>query len=356
MSNPLRKRAQEINEMERGEEIEREFMAQLDAYYSSPASSFYDSKLERKFYEQKLRHLGYTPYPDDGLINFGASGTDKCDLEVYYRNQKIKPEKSDDLPFRGRQRRLGTAVIDFVQLDIIHMPLRLGKAAKFRFKETNKGEFGFEDAAQKRKVFSVKMDDGYSCEFAITCKPDGIMEYGGSTLIFEYKTRATGIKTMNSRLDFQGADPNHVRQVVAESLVYGIDEAIILYESAQKPSWYSDEENKSVTKGNKTWKDGYPVKDMRCFYIYVTDEMKSQLLHDLASQARLVYENQKPQVTVDMTSKCGFCSFRNHCREDISKENLETLQEIESRMSKSHMAGKRDHRYLLEYLEGANDE
>ena len=52
-----------------GEQLAIDFMAQMDAYYSLPSSSFYDNKIERKFLEQKLRHIGFKPYPDDGLGN-----------------------------------------------------------------------------------------------------------------------------------------------------------------------------------------------------------------------------------------------------------------------------------------------
>ncbi|MBA4542052.1 hypothetical protein H1164_03935 [Thermoactinomyces daqus] len=254
----------------RGDRIVREFLEQLDMYYSHPKSNFYIERIEREFYEQKLQHLTFQPYPNDGLVTFGASGTDKCDREVYYRNQKEKPEKREDIPFRGRQRRQGTAIVDYVQLDLLHMPERLGDKAKFTVARTKSGEFAFEDAVKHRAVFTVRLPDGYVCKFAITAKPDGILEYEGRRLLFEYKTKATGIKSMNQKLDYSGPDGHHIDQVVAESLVFGIREGIILYESTQKPSWFSDEEKKSVSKGQKTWIDGKPLADLRAFYFSVT--------------------------------------------------------------------------------------
>lgn len=334
---------------ERARKIEREFAEQLDAYYASPTSGFHDNAIARKFYEQKLRHLAFKPYPNDGLVTFGASGTDKCDLEVFFRNQKIKPQKSDDLPFRGRQRRQGSAIIEYVQLDLVHMRKRLGDAAKFTVATTDDGEFAFEDAAQQRVVFEY---DGV--KFAITAKPDGIMTYvdDKSRLLFEYKTKASGIRAMNSKLDYTGPQADHLRQVTAESLVFGIREGILLYESTQKPAWFSDEDNASVTKGAKTWRDGTPIPDIRPFYFYITDEMQEALLRDLARQARVVYEGEKPNVTADMTTKCGFCAFfGGHCQASLSAENLAELQTVESRMARSTLAGKRDHRSLRAYLD-----
>jgi len=334
---------------ERARKIEREFAEQLDAYYASPASGFHDNAITRKFYEQKLRYLTFKPYPDDGLVTFGASGTDKCDLEVFFRNQKVKPQKSDDLPFRGRQRRQGSAIIEYVQLDLVHMRKRLGDRAKFTvLEDALKGEWMFEDAAQQRVVIEY---DGV--RFAITAKPDGILTYADddSRLLFEYKTKATGIRAMNSKLDYGGPQADHLRQVTAESLVFGIREGILLYESTQKPSWFSDEDNASVTKGAKTWRDGTPIPDIRPFYFYVTDEMQEALLRDLARQARIVYEGEKPDVTADMTKKCGFCPyFGGHCQASLSAENLAELQAIEARMARSSLAGKQDHRSLRNYL------
>jgi hypothetical protein len=348
----LRERHEARNEENIGERIEREFIEQLNMYYAHPKSSFYIDRVERKFYEQKLRHLEFKPYPNDGVITFGASGTDKCDREIYYRNQKIKPEKREDVPFRGRQRRQGTAIVDYVQLDLLQMPEILGDAAKFRFAKLPSGEYAFEDAAQRRAVFTVRLPDGYVCKLAITAKPDGILEYEGRRLLFEYKTKATGLRAMTQKLDYKGPDDHHIDQVVAESLVFGIREGIILYESTQKPSWFSDEDRKSVSKGQKTWANGEPLADLRAFYFCVTEEQQRKLLAKLALQARNVYENVKPDVTVEMTGKCGFCPYFGHCQRDLSADNLEKLRDAEKRYAKSRLAGNADHRNLREYLAG----
>jgi hypothetical protein len=327
-----------------------------------PSTSFYDDAITLRFYEQKLRYLRYIPYPNDGLVTFGASGTAMCDRQIVFKNAKVKTQKSDDLPFRGRQRRIGNAAVDYLQLDIVHMRKRLGKDAKFTMAErptyylddgeTLITEWNFEDAAQTRTVFEEpNPDTGEPIRFAITAKPDGILDYeDGSRVIFEYKTKASGIRAMNGKLDFKGAQDDHIRQITAESLVFGIREAIIVYESTQKPAWFNDEDNANVTKGQKTWKDGAPIPDIRAFYVYVTDAMQEALLADLARQAALVYSGETPDVTVAMTDKCGFCQFRAHCRATISDDNLARLQTAEESYAASRFAGKAEHRRLREYL------
>lgn len=359
----------ESSAKKRGDTLVREFLAQLDAYYASPASSFYDDAISRRYYEQKLRYLRYIPYPDDGLITFGASGTNMCDRQLSFKNANIRVEKSDDLPFRGRQRRSGTAIVDYLQLDIVHMPKRLSKAAKFRMAEhsipsddpdepaTYYTEWYFEESAQTRRVFThPHPETGELVTFAITAKPDGILDYtpDGRRILFEYKTKASGLRAMNGKLDYKGAQDDHKRQVTAESLVFGLDDVIIAYESTQKPAWFDDADNSGVTKGQKTWENGKPRPDIRAFYVEVTEDMRNALLSDLARQAALVYESKRtgcvPAVTVDMTQSCGFCAYGAHCRATLTEGNRALLERVEAQMAASHMAGKAEHRNLRNYL------
>jgi hypothetical protein len=343
----LRKQTAESNALTRGEQIERDFLEQIDAYYSSPASSFHDNAIAKRFYTQRLNHLGWKPYPKDGLVTFGASGTGMCDRQIVFKNGGTKPEKSDDLPSRGRQRRQGSAIIEYLQLDIAHMQKRLGDRAKFVFVETKNGEYAMEDAAQSRKVIEHN-----GVQFAITAKPDGILQYGDDRLIFEYKTKATGITEMNGKLDFKGIQDDHFRQLIASSIVFGIREGLIAYESTQKPSWFSDEENKNVPKTRKTWRDGSPVSDFRPFHFYVTDEMQTELLDDLARQAKLVYAKEVPEMTVEFTGKCGFCPFTAHCKSLLTDDEKALLFSVEENYAKHpKMNGNYAHRNLRNYLD-----
>lgn len=331
-----------------GARIEREFIEQLNAYYAHPDSSFYDEEIERAFWEQKLRHVRFKSYPNDGLVTFGASQVDKCDREIYFKYSRAPKVKRHDIPFRGRQRRQGTAIVDYLQLDLVHMPVRLGDV-KFTVAKTKTGEWAFEDAAQHRRVFTVPLD-GEKIKFAVTAKPDGILEYEGRRLLLEFKTKATGIKQMNQKLSYTGPEYHHRAQVIAESLVFGIREALILYESTQKPSWFSDEENR-VPKYQKTWENGEPIADIRVFYIRIDPEEQRELLEHLARQAKLVYDKTLPDVTVDMTQKCGFCPyFGAHCHKMLTKENYDALKLAERRFATSTAAGFYAHRQLQAYL------
>jgi hypothetical protein len=329
------------------QQLANEFINQMDAYYASPSSSFHDNAIARRFYQQRLNHLVFKPYPNDGLVTFGASGTNKCDREIVYKNAKVKTEKTDDLPSRGRQRRVGSAIIEYFQLDLVHMKKRLGDKALFTVAETKTGEYAFEDAAQVRKIFEHN-----GVKFAITAKPDGILDYENKKILFEYKTKATGIIEMNSKLDFSGAQDDHLQQVTAESLVFGIREGLIVYESTQKPSWFSDEDKKNVPKTRKTWKDGKPIPDLRAEYFYVTDEMQTALLDNLAKQATLVYSQEVPEIEFDMTQKCGFCPFTVHCKKTLTDAEKAKLRSIDELMANSHLGGKYQHNNLRNYLEG----
>lgn len=333
---------------EEGAELAAQFIEQMDAYYAAPSASFHDDRISKRFYEQRLSHIGFKPYPNDGLVTFGASGTGKCDREIVFKNAKVKTEKTPDIPFRSRQRRVGSAVIEYYQLDLAHMPKRLGKQALFTLLETKTGEYAMEDAVQVRQVIEHN-----GVKFAITVKPDGILNYAPDTdrrFILEYKTKASGVVEMNGKLDFSGAQADHLRQVTAEAIVYGINEGFIVYESMHKPAWFSDEERKNVPKTRKTWRNGEPMLDMRAMYFYITEEMKRELLDDLARQAELVYNGEIPDMAVEFTSKCGFCPFKAHCKSILTDGELTQLQEIEAKMAASPMAGKREHTDLRNYL------
>ena len=333
---------------EEGTQLAADFIAQMDRYYSAPSASFHDDKVARKFYEQRLNHLGYKPYPNDGLITASASQTNLCDRQFVFKYAKVRTEKTPDIPFRSRQRRVGSAVIEYLQLDLAHMPKRLGKDAVFTLATLPNGELAVEDAVQVRQVIEHN-----GVKFAITVKPDGILDYAGEEgrrFIFEYKTKASGVVEMNGKLDYSGAQADHLRQVTAEAIVYGINEGFIVYESMHKPAWFSDEERKNVPKTRKTWRNGEPVPDMRVIYFYITEEMKTALLDDLARQAELVYNGEIPIMTVDMTSKCGFCPFKAHCKSILTDAELTHLRDVEKRYRKSSGAGKRVHTDLLNYL------
>lgn len=337
-----------VDALEEGAQLAEQFLEQMDAYYASPSASFHDDRISKRFYEQRLRHLGFKPYPNDGLVTFGASGTGKCDREIVFKNAKVKTVKTPDIPFRSRQRRVGSAVIEYFQLDLAHMQKRLGNDAIFTLLETKSKEWAMEDAVQVRKVIEHN-----GVKFAITVKPDGILNYAkddSRRFILEYKTKAAGVVEMNGKLDFSGAQSDHLRQVTAEAIVYGINEGFLVYESMHKPSWFSDEERKNVPKTRKTWRNGEPLSDMRAMYFRITDDMKRQLLDDLAHQAELVYDGEIPEITVDMTSKCGFCAFKSHCKASLSDGEKAMLSDVEARMAGSEMGGKMAHSNLRNYL------
>lgn len=334
---------------EAGQRLARELSQQFDMYYANPAASFHDDRIAKKFYEQRLRHLGFKPYPNDGLVTFGASWNG-CDRQLVFKNAKIRTEKTPDIPFRGRQRRVGSAVIEYFQLDIAHMRKRLGDDALFEFATIGStGEYAMEDAMQVRQVIEHN-----GIKFAITAKPDGIFNYNaepGRRFLFEYKTKASGVVEMNAKLDYSGAQAEHLRQVTAEAIVFGIDEGFIVYESMHKPSWFSDEERKNVPKTRKTWRNGAPVSDIRVEYFRITDGMKRELLDDLARQAELVYNGEIPEMTVDMTSKCGFCPFKTHCKASLTEAEISELMAVEARLAgDTRYAGKRSHADLANYL------
>ncbi|MFP3427608.1 hypothetical protein, partial [Pseudoalteromonas sp. SIMBA_162] len=84
---------------------------------------------------------------------------------------------------------------------------------------------------------------------------DGILQYkDGSRVGFEFKTKSTKQDTIHK---LKKPSPSHIQQTVAYSLLFGIDEYLITYESVSKDEWRSG-----------------PIayEDIKPFYVKVTEK------------------------------------------------------------------------------------
>ena len=115
-----------------------------------------------------------------------------------------------------------------------------------------------------------------------------------SKLVFEFKTKSTTIASVGT-YKMREAMPSHKFQCTAYSLIFGMDEFLIVYESVAKDSW---------TKGAEA------KPDMRAFYIKVTDADREALLDFLAETARKFYAGELPEADRE---KCLFCVYKAQC-------------------------------------------
>lgn len=236
-------------------------------------------------------------YPTD-IVKFNPSGSSKCDLELFYKATGVKEDHADKYPYHDRWTRNATAVHEAVQRDLLYAE-RFIKNPKFTVVRTDEGLPAWESNILKWKQFSHNGED-----FFLYGMMDGILQYhkdgegnGVSdplTVGFEFKTKSTTIAAVGD-YKMRDASPDHKMQCVAYSLLFGMNDFLLVYESLAKDGWMKNADARA---------------DLRAFHIHVTEEMRTDLLDKFAAVAKAVKEDEKPAQQLD---KCFFCGYKTIC-------------------------------------------
>lgn len=226
------------------------------------------------------------------LVRFNPSGASKCKRELFYRGIRAKKDDFTMYPFQRRWTRNATAVHGAVQRDLLYAE-KLLKNPLFKVKRLENGLPAWEKNLQTYKVFKHK-----GVEFVLIGMMDGILTYerDGSEIGFEFKTKSTTIGTVGY-YKMKDAQESHKLQCVAYSLLFGMDEFILMYESVAKDGWLKGADAKP---------------DFRTFYLKVTEEDRVALLDKFAEVTKSVQANGAPERAVD---KCLFCQYKSTCNE-----------------------------------------
>ena len=125
---------------------------------------------------------------------------------------------------------------------------------------------------------------------------DGILDYNpeGIKVGFEFKTKSTTIAAVGE-YKMKDAQDGHKTQCVAYSLIFGLTEFILMYESLAKDNWTAGNEAKS---------------DIRTFYLNVTEKDRTELLDKFAA---VVADVKKDKLPKGDTDKCFFCEYKDIC-------------------------------------------
>ncbi|WP_250944639.1 PD-(D/E)XK nuclease family protein [Clostridium felsineum] len=145
-------------------------------------------------------------------------------------------------------------------------------------------------------VKSHKLFNHNGVEFAILGMMDGILQYkDGSTIGFEYKTKSNSVAQVGN---YKLKEPMsyHKEQCTAYSLLFGMDEFMLMYEAIAKDGW---------TKGAEA------RADFKVFYHKVTKEDQTALLDKLANVVKAIESKALPQMQID---KCLMCGYKDICR------------------------------------------
>lgn len=253
-----------------------------------------DREIEELLLEQKKHEIKVMDFfktlPKD-VVTFSPSGAGKCRRELVYKAQRAKKDEVQRYPYQRRWTRNSTVVHGAVQTDLLYAEKKLAKPIFTVARMKDNGLPAWESNLKTVKRISHK-----GVDFAVYGMMDGVLIYtpDGSKIGFEFKTKSTTIGTVGHyKMKDAGAD--HKLQCVAYSILFGIDEYIITYESVAKDGW---------TKG----KEAKP--DLRTFYHRVTEEDRQELLDKWAETAKAKYNNELPERELD---KCIFCPYKTVC-------------------------------------------
>ena len=318
---------------QRAFELTRDFIWMLDSWHSIPEP--FDPKLEAYFLQTRAEII-LNPVELDEKRYFTPSSANSCPRELFHRLRGDQRDDFDIQPHQGRWQRMGTAFGDMIQRDLLYIhkhferingtkPPFIPKYVELDLGGSKRKVPYWEDFA--KKTMSIVHD---GVEINLMGQPDGILRYrDGSTIGLEIKSKQTSY-SRTSQFSMKEADISHVKQVVAYSLLYGIDEFIILYGNLAKKDWVMDYEE--YVK--------YP--DIRAFYVKVTEDDKRELLDKFAEVVKAVKENKPPKLDLD---KWTFNRYKLACAKSLTadeiKEIEEKLADIREEISKLELRGKK---------------
>lgn len=275
----------------RGNELTGALYNQFNEFHSKDTRT--DKDIERLLLKQKQLELdvldAYTLIPK-GLTIFSPSSVSKCPRELFYKAVKATKDKTTMFPFQRRWVRNGSAVHEFTQRDLLYMEKALEKPL-FTVARTKDGLPKWESNIKTHKVIEHNGE-----KFAMFGMMDGELVYtpDGSHIGFEFKTKSTTIAQVGT-FKMKDAQDGHKLQTVAYSILFDLEEFILMYESVAKDNW-------SAHANAKT--------DIRTFYNKVTDEDRTMLLDKLADVQKHIREGRLPEGDL---SKCLFCPYKTSC-------------------------------------------
>lgn len=243
--------------------------------------------------QQEVELIDSKPdYPKD-LVKYNPSGASKCNLELYYKAIGVDEVHADRFPYHDRWTRNATAVHEAVQRDLLYAEKYL-KNPKFTVVKDESGLPKWE-----QNIITWKEFEHNGQRFIINGMMDGILTYEpeGMTVGFEFKTKSNTIGQVGN-YKMKDATESHKLQCVAYSLLFGINDYLIVYESLAKDGWMKGVEAK---------------QDMRAFHFHVTEEMRTELLDKFAYVAHCVENRVEPEQELD---KCLFCPFKYICNNE----------------------------------------
>lgn len=226
-------------------------------------------------------------YPTD-IPRFSPSSSDKCERELFFKAIKADRDESTGFPFQRRWTRNSTAVHGAIQKQLLEAEIVLASPDFTVVRLEKNGLPAWEKNIEDWRVIEHK-----GVKFVIFGMCDGILKYKDGTKVgFEFKTKSNSVAQIKQ---LKEPSPSHLLQTVAYSILFGVDEWLITYESVAKDKWTTNENARP---------------DFKIFYHKVTEKEKQRLLDKMAGVAGDV---DSGEVSSPDFKKCLFCQYKGMC-------------------------------------------
>lgn len=302
--------------------IAQEFFDYLNHWHSQP--EIYDDALDAQIHgwyanilNDKKRQV-WAPY---GVPYFSPSSADADPRSLYEKLRGAKRENALEPPHQGRQKRIGTAIGDVIQRDILFAEKHL-ESPRFIFDRNEYGEPLFENFAKVSKTIT---HNGKT--FALLGTPDGILLYiadDGSTLRIglEVKSKQTTYAKTSPYSMRNGPDTSHVEQCIVYSEMYNVDYYLILYVNGARKSW------------DMTPEEFEKNPDIAVFGIEITDEMRNRVFDGFADILTMAEAGTPPNTDL---FRWKFNNFKNTIAAALTDDELHDLKRQVTRVSRSNL-------------------
>lgn len=298
------------------EEIAFNFTAFLNAWHSLPET--YDDALDaqiHRWYSDFLSDGSRKVWPPKGIPYFSPSSANADARGLYEKLRGAKKDGGGQPPHQGRWTRIGTAIGDVIQRDILFAEKHT-ENPRFVFERNEFGEPMFEDFAKKGAVIDYVAEDGKKKSLALYGTGDGILRYiteDGEVIRvgLEVKSKQTTSAQTSDYMQRYGPKDDHVKQCVCYSIMYDVDYYIILYVNGSKKAWGMGAE------------DFEKSPDIKAHCIEITDDMRNEVLTRFAGIVEAADSGAPPPLDL---GKWLFNGFKRAISKSMSDEEYATLK------------------------------
>lgn len=288
-----------------------ELTKQLNEFHKY--NNVYDDDLDIFIYETYAKALRKGKKVDWSIPYFSPSSANMCVRAQWHKALKHKRDKREWQPHQRRWVEFGEAIAGVHQREFMlsdrHFEKFTGKKPRYSMGYTEDGMPFMEE-----HVFLQKLIEHNGEKFSLIGTLDSVLvdNETGKPLIVELKSKQqTPSKTSITAM--KEAQPDHVKQVIAYSIMYDVDEGVIFYQNVAHKGWEMSDEDFKKTP------------DIRIFDVNITEESKTDILDGFADIMRRVRENDPP--LPDLT-KWKFNDYKDAITKSLTDEEMERLEMV----------------------------